>query len=154
MFGQPTAFSGQCSARSDLRKDISVEFVTKTTVKFESNLRRRSPANVSWHRQITMISAKYTTGNTFRYFMGPSDIIWPSTLFCVRYRSFVIFSSFTQDSPAKLQGFEFYIRGSVHRNSSLKKSKEMHQYADIYLLLNYSTCFGSPRALNQEYIKL
>ena len=39
---------------------------------------------------------------------------------------------------------EFYIRGSVHRNSRLKKSNEMQQYADIYLLLNYSTCFGCP----------
>ena len=36
------------------------------------------------------------------------------------------------------------IRGSVHRNSRLKKSNEMQQYADIYLLLNYSTCFGRP----------
>ena len=27
---------------------------------------------------------------------------------------------------------------------SLKKSNEMQQYADIYLLLNYSTCFGRP----------
>jgi len=38
----------------------------------------------------------------------------------------------------------FYIRGSVHRNSRLKISNEMQQYADIYLLLNYSTCFGRP----------
>ena len=40
--------------------------------------------------------------------------------------------------------FFFYIRSSVHRNSRLKKSNEMQQYADIYLLLNYSTCFGRP----------
>ena len=39
---------------------------------------------------------------------------------------------------------EFYIRGSVHRNSRLKKSNEVRQYADIYLLLYYSTCFGRP----------
>jgi len=39
---------------------------------------------------------------------------------------------------------EFYIRGSVHRNSRLRKSNEMQQYADIYLLLNYCTCFGRP----------
>ena len=38
----------------------------------------------------------------------------------------------------------FYIRSSVHRNSRLKKSNEMQQYTDIYLLLNYSTCFGRP----------
>jgi len=40
--------------------------------------------------------------------------------------------------------YRFYIRGSVHRNSRLKKSNEIQQYADIYLLLNYSTCFGRP----------
>ena len=38
----------------------------------------------------------------------------------------------------------FYIRGSMHRNSRLKKSNEMQQYEDSYLLLNYSTCFGHP----------
>ena len=32
----------------------------------------------------------------------------------------------------------------MHRNYRLKKSNEMQQYADIYLLLNYSTCFGRP----------
>jgi len=42
----------------------------------------------------------------------------------------------------------FYIRGYVHRNSGLKKSNEMQRYADIYLLLNYSTCFGRPSRLS------
>jgi len=37
-----------------------------------------------------------------------------------------------------------YICFSVHRNSRLKKSNETHQYADIYLLLNCSTCFRRP----------
>jgi len=32
----------------------------------------------------------------------------------------------------------------VHRNSRLKKPNEMQQYADIYLLLKYSTYFGRP----------
>jgi len=32
----------------------------------------------------------------------------------------------------------------VHRNSRMKKSSEMQQYADIYLLLNYCICFGRP----------
>ena len=39
---------------------------------------------------------------------------------------------------------KFYIRGSVYRNSRLKKSNEMQQYANIYFLLNYSTRFGRP----------
>jgi len=34
--------------------------------------------------------------------------------------------------------FLFYIRGSVHPNSRLKKSNGMQRYEDIYLLLNYS----------------
>ena len=37
---------------------------------------------------------------------------------------------------------EFYIHGSVHRDSILIRSNEMQQYADVYLLQNYSTCFG------------
>jgi hypothetical protein len=37
-----------------------------------------------------------------------------------------------------------YICSSVHRNSRLKKSSKMQKYVDIYLLLNYSTCFGRP----------
>jgi len=48
----------------------------------------------------------------------------------------------------------FYICSSVHRNSSFKKSNKVQQYADIYLLLNYSTCFGRHRAHHQECIKL
>ena len=40
--------------------------------------------------------------------------------------------------------YEFYICSFIHRNSRWKKSNEMQQYADIYLLLNYSTCFGRP----------
>ena len=35
-----------------------------------------------------------------------------------------------------------YIHGSVHRNSILIRSIKMQQYAGIYLLQNYSTCFG------------
>ena len=38
--------------------------------------------------------------------------------------------------------FEFYIHGSVHRNSILVRSNKMQQYAGIYLLQNYSTWFG------------
>jgi len=48
---------------------------------------------------------------------------------------------------------KFYIRGSVLRNSRLKKSNEMQQYADIYLLLNYSTCFGRPSRPSSEVHK-
>jgi len=35
----------------------------------------------------------------------------------------------------------------MHRNSGLNKSNEIRRYADIYLLLNYSTCFGRPSRL-------
>ena len=40
--------------------------------------------------------------------------------------------------------FFFYIHGSVHRNSILIRSNKMQQYAGIYLLQNYSTCFRCP----------
>ena len=36
----------------------------------------------------------------------------------------------------------FYIHGSVHRDSILVRSNKMQQYAGVYLLQIYSTCFG------------
>jgi len=48
---------------------------------------------------------------------------------------------------------EFYIRGSVHRNSTLKRSKNMQQYAGIYLMQNHSTCFGCPSYPSSEVHK-
>ena len=36
---------------------------------------------------------------------------------------------------------EFYIHGSVDRDPILIRSNEMQQYAGVYLLQNYSTCF-------------
>ena len=36
----------------------------------------------------------------------------------------------------------FYIHGSVHRDSILIRSNKMQKYAGVYLLQNYSTCFG------------
>jgi hypothetical protein len=47
-----------------------------------------------------------------------------------------------------------YIRGSVHRNSGLKKPNKMQQYADIYLLLITLHVSGVHRAHHQQYIKL
>ena len=38
--------------------------------------------------------------------------------------------------------FQFYIHGSVHRDSLLIRSNKMQQYAGIYLLQVYSTYFG------------
>ena len=47
-------------------------------------------------------------------------------------------------SYLKNKHFQFYIHGSVHRNSILIRPNKMQQYAGIYLLQNHSTCFGSP----------
>ena len=47
-----------------------------------------------------------------------------------------------------------YIHGSVRRDSILIRSNEMQQYAGVYLLQNYSTCFGVYRTHHQDYIKL
>jgi len=38
----------------------------------------------------------------------------------------------------------FYIHVSVHRDSILISSNKIQQYAGIYLLQIYSTCFGFP----------
>ena len=40
--------------------------------------------------------------------------------------------------------FFFFIHGSVHRDSILIRSNKMQQYAGVYLLHIYSTCFGCP----------
>ena len=42
------------------------------------------------------------------------------------------------------QYLQFYVHGSVHRNTILIRSNKMQQYAGIYLLQNHSTCFGCP----------
>ena len=49
---------------------------------------------------------------------------------------------------------EFYIHGSVHRDSMLIRSNEMQQYAGVYyckITLHFS---GVYRTHHQEYIKL
>jgi len=45
-------------------------------------------------------------------------------------------------SSVILNFMTFYIRGPVHRDSILIRSNTMQQYAGVYLLQNYSTCFG------------
>jgi len=40
--------------------------------------------------------------------------------------------------------YKYYICSSVYRNSRLKKSHKIQLHADIYLVLNYCTCFGRP----------
>ena len=42
----------------------------------------------------------------------------------------------------QLTFLEFSIQGSVHRDSILIRSNKMQQYAGVYLLQNYSACFG------------
>ena len=39
---------------------------------------------------------------------------------------------------------EFYIHVSMHRNSILIRFNKTQQYAGVYLLQNYSICFGCP----------
>ena len=49
---------------------------------------------------------------------------------------------------------EFYIQGSVHRNSILIRSNKLQQYAGIYLLQITLHVSGVHRTHHQEYIKL
>ena len=58
-------------------------------------------------------------------------------------RDATIYSIFISVAALHVSG-EFCIFSSVHRNCRLKKSNKMQQYAHIYLLLNYCTCFGRP----------
>jgi len=37
---------------------------------------------------------------------------------------------------------ELYIHGSVHRDSIVIRSNKIQQYAGVYLLQIYTTCFG------------
>ena len=50
----------------------------------------------------------------------------------------------TKSHARRQQHSFFYIHGSVYRNSILIRSNKMQHYAGIYLLQNYSTCFGCP----------
>ena len=60
----------------------------------------------------------------------------------------IVFHSSEDTSTKKINVEEFTVNrstvfyGSVHRDSVLVRSNEMQQYAGIYLLQNYSTCFG------------
>jgi len=47
-------------------------------------------------------------------------------------------------SNGKYTVFFKYIHGSVRRNFILMRSNQMQQYTGIYLLQNYSACFGCP----------
>jgi len=67
----------------------------------------------------------------------------PNLLFCFTYlynRDWIKLNIYQPKHTAVI----FHICSAVHRNSRSKKSNKMQQYADMYLLLNYSTCFGRP----------
>ena len=65
--------------------------------------------------------------------------VWP--LWVSEYeKSSAIFSS--KRRTLRVPVVKFYIHGSVHRDSILIRSNKMQQYAGVYLLQNYSTCFG------------
>ena len=49
---------------------------------------------------------------------------------------------------------EFYIHGSVHRDSILIRSNEMQQYAGVYYCKITLHVSGFHRTHHQEYIKL
>jgi len=57
-------------------------------------------------------------------------------------RAVLLFFFYSQDVRVFENEFFFCIHGFVHRISILIRSTEMQQCAGIYLLQNYSTCFG------------
>ena len=54
----------------------------------------------------------------------------------------------------KNHNWNFWYRSRYQGNNLPSAWPKMQQYADIYLLQNYSTCFGCHRNHHQEYIKL
>jgi len=58
-----------------------------------------------------------------------------------------------QNSMPFLNSTQFYIHGSVHRDSVLIRSNKMQPYAGIYLLQVYSTCFGRTSRPSSEVQK-
>ena len=89
---------------------------------------------------------EYTSISDFRRFLQSSCKGLILALLCLSVCPFAWYI-WTQNELLSLNFLFyifFYICSSVHRNSRLKKSNKMQQYGDIYLLLNYSTCFGRP----------
>ena len=66
---------------------------------------------------------------------------WPSPWFSVLFTTCKVLKYFNMKEPGKYHINSVWIYKIY---SKLKKSNKMQLYADIYLLLNYSTCFGSP----------
>ena len=66
---------------------------------------------------------------------------WTWTWFSVLFTTCKVLKYFNMKAPGKYDINSVRIYKIYSR---LKKSNKMQQYADIYLLLNYSTCFGRP----------
>ena len=66
---------------------------------------------------------------------------WPSPWFSALFTTCKVLKYFNMKAPGKYHINSVWICKIYSR---LKKSNKMQQYADIYLLLNSSTCFGHP----------
>jgi hypothetical protein len=99
-----------------------------------------------WHRHDRLISdirymasrAHYRSALVNRFLVLRTHIYhWEIKMLQAKFATPALYQASTRVA-------EFCIHGSVHRNSILVRSNKMQQYADIYLLWNHSTCFGSP----------
>jgi len=63
-------------------------------------------------------------------------------MYCASYRKVVPAHVFHPDLNILKSIFFFYIHCPVYRESIIIRSNEMQQYAGVYLLQNYSICFG------------
>ena len=65
------------------------------------------------------------------------------SLLCSNNFGCLLFALMYFEQPRQCVGVIFYIHGSVHRNSILKNpTRYNNMQVFIYLLQNYSTCFG------------
>ena len=81
-------------------------------------------------------------------------MLWPEELVAITPDTIISTTRYIQNILPVYPSFSFLYSGSgsFHRVSyqtnnryfRLKKSYEMQQYADIYILLNYSACFRRP----------
>jgi len=71
-------------------------------------------------------------------------VLWHNYLFILLLHWLLLSAWLGHHQASTYKNLKMLVRIVWLVNLRLKKSNEMQQYADIYLLLNYSTCFGRP----------
>jgi hypothetical protein len=125
------------SRAKELRQPRFTTSSLKHITRLEALFGRRLPDR-------SYLYTEYTTFNYYKCFYTKTDLKKFSNVPYFESETWAVF--LWSDTPHYVFSWNayFYIHGSVHRDSILIRSNEMQQYAGIYLLQNYSTCFGCP----------